>query len=167
MYSDWMGRYRPLVAALVKHGNISIKKVKQRSDNGNGIMLSATEWQVLEAVIEHQHEVTNMNRLIESIGLPQSTFSKTVKYLCEQGLVEKYQTSTNRKNVILKPTELAMEVYRNHSAVLERFIFQDFFQQLEGISNKDLSAFIHALESLNAILDPVLPEEDIELIKKD
>lgn len=166
MQSEWMGRYRPLVAALVKHSNINSKYSKNKSDNGNGVQLSANEWQVLETVIEHQHEVTNMNRLSEAIGLPQSTFSKTVKYLCSVGLVEKYQTATNRKNVILKPTAPALAIYEKHSAVLERYIFNEFFRQLEAIGDKDLQTFVRAIESLNVALDPAAPEEEVELIKK-
>lgn len=166
MQSEWMGRYRPLIAALVKHSNINSKHSKNKSDNGNGVQLSANEWQVLETVIEHQNEVTNMNRLAEAIGLPQSTFSKTVKFLCSIGLVEKYQTATNRKNVILKPTTPALAIYEKHSVVLNQYIFSDFFRQLDGIKDEDLQTFIRAIESLNAALDPATPEEEVELIKK-
>ena len=167
MQSAWMGRYRALVAALVKHSNINTKLGKNRSETEIGIPLTANEWQVLETVIEHQHEVSNMNRLAEAIGIPQSTFSKTVKYLCGAGLVEKYQTSTNRKNVILKPTALACALYEKHAAVLEQYIFGDFFRQLEQIGDEDLQTVIHAIEMLNHALDPAVPEEEVELIKKD
>ena len=90
MTSEWMGRYRPLVAALVKHGNMAVNNLKHRTEIVPGVRLSSTEWQVLESVIEHELQVTNMNRLAEEIGIPQSTFSKTVSYLCGLGLVEKY-----------------------------------------------------------------------------
>lgn len=166
MQSEWMGRYRPLVAALVKHSNINTKLGKNRSENECGVPLSANEWQVLETVIEHQHEVSNMNRLAEAIGLAQSTFSKTVKYLCGIGLVEKYQTATNRKNVILKPTPTALELYERHSAVLAQYVFRDFFHQLESIQDKDLQTLIHAIDALNDALAPAVPEEELELIKK-
>lgn len=167
MQSEWMGRYRPLVAALVKHSNINTKLGKNRSETEIGIPLTANEWQVLETVIEHQHEVSNMNRLAEAIGIPQSTFSKTVKYLCGAGLVEKYQTATNRKNVILKPTTLACDLYEKHAAILAQYVFGDFFRQLEQIGDEDLQTVIHAIEMLNHALDPAIPEEEVELIKKD
>ena len=154
MSSEWMGRYRPLVAALVRHGNIAINGLKHRGEPLPGVKLSATEWQVMETVIEHQLEVTNMNRLAERIGLPQSTFSKVVSYLCGQGLVEKYQTATNRKNVILKPTELALQVYEAHSKVLEEQMFRGFFRDLDGLDDDALDTVIRALEGLNQRMIP-------------
>jgi len=154
MGSEWMGRYRPLVAALVKHGNIAVNGLKHREEPVPGVRLSANEWQVLETVIEHQLEVTNMNRLAERIGIPQSTFSKTVSYLCAQALVEKYQTATNRKNVILKPTELAMQVYTAYSRVLEEHMFRSFFRKLESLDDGALETVTQALEDLNRDMTP-------------
>lgn len=149
MSSEWMGRYRPLVAALVKHGNTAVNGLRLRSEPVPGVKLSATEWQVLETVIEHGLQVTNMNRLAELIGIPQSTFSKTVSYLCGQGLVEKYQTSNNKKNVILRPTELAQEVYRVQSDFLKKRVFEGFFRELEQVDDAALAALTRAVERLN------------------
>lgn len=149
MASEWMGRYRPLVAALVKHGNVAVNGLKHRSEPIPGVRLTATEWQVLETVIEHELQVTNMNRLAERIGIPQSTFSKTVSYLCGQGLVEKYQTANNKKNVILQPTELAREVYSVHSGFLKEKVFERFFCALENIDDAALDVMTKAVEYLN------------------
>lgn len=149
MSSEWMGRYRPLVAALVKHGNTAVKGLKVRSEPVPGVKLSATEWQVLETVIEHGLQVTNMNRLAELIGIPQSTFSKTVSYLCGLELVEKYQTANNKKNVILRPTELALEVYRVQSGFLKEMVFEGFFRELEQVDDAALAALTRAVERLN------------------
>ena len=149
MTSEWMGRYRPLVAALVKHGNMAVNNLKHRTEIVPGVRLSSTEWQVLESVIEHELQVTNMNRLAEEIGIPQSTFSKTVSYLCGLGLVEKYQTASNKKNVILQPTDLAREVYRRYSLLLQENVFGDFFRELERADDDTLNKLTKAIESLN------------------
>ena len=153
MSSEWMGRYRPLVAQLVRHGNLAVKALKHRDALAPGVLLSSTEWQVLETVIEHELQVTNMNRLAEGIGIPQSTFSKTVTYLCGQGLVEKYQTANNKKNVILRPTELALKVYESQSRVLEEHVFAPFFRELEDVGDRELEAMTRALERLNCGMD--------------
>ena len=156
MSSEWMGRYRPLVAALVRHGNMAINGVKHRDEVYDGVKLSPTEWQVLESVIEHQLEVVNMNALAGRMGLPQSTFSKTVSYLCAQGLVEKYQTANNKKNVILKPTELALKVYETHSGVLEEYYFGSFFKVLEPLDDEAIGIVTRAIETLTGSILPAV-----------
>ena len=93
-----------------------------------------------------------MNHISERLGIPQSTFSKITKYLCEQGLVDKYQTETNRKNIILRPSPDGVDLYRQQTSTVGLAMFGDFFRDLEGVSDEQLAAFTAALERLNASL---------------
>lgn len=149
MGTEWMGRYRPLVAALVRHANINQRISAIRVPVAGGISLSSHEWQVFEYILEHMDDDSHMNLISERLGIPQSTFSKIVKSLCGYGLVDKYQTSDNRKNILLRPSEMGLKVYRDHSADMERIIFEPFFAALDGMSDGDIRSFTEAVELLN------------------
>ena len=156
METSWMGRYRSLVAALVQHGNLAGKNVGKKNDIGDGIMLSAQEWQILEHILEYHDETCNMVTMSNRLGVPQSSFSRAVKVLCSAGLVDKYQAVNNRKNIILKPTEYGCRLYERNAARLLQEQFRPFFDMLEPISDEDLNTVIRAIEYLNVSMDPDL-----------
>lgn len=166
MESDWMGRYRPLVAALVRHANVSMSASGKRKGIGGGLELTSLEWQVLESIVEHRNKSISMTAISDSIGVAQSTFSKTAKKLCDMNLVEKYQAINNRKNIILRPTEDAIELYKSNSLRLQSDVFGGFFEKLSVISDKDLSVVIDAVQTLNDALDPPHVSEEPQLVRK-
>lgn len=151
MGTEWMGRYRPLVAALVKHTNVVQRAAGRTVRLSEEVSLSTQEWQVFEYILEHQDD-SCMNHISERLGIAQSTFSKITKYLCEQGLVDKYQTETNRKNIILRPSADGVDLYRQQTATVGREMFGAFFEDLDGLSDEQLETFTAALERLNATL---------------
>lgn len=158
MNSEWMGRYRELVASLVAHSNLVARTILVKVEIGEGISLNATEWQTLEYIIEHRFETLSMIDMSERLGIPQSSFSKTVKTLCGLGLVEKYQAINNRKNIILKPSDAALSLYDDYSRVLDKQ-FGPFFRELESVSDADLAAVSRAIRALNESLFPPEPAE--------
>lgn len=152
MGTEWMGRYRPLVAALVKHTNLVQRASGRTVRLSDGLSLTVQEWQVFEYILEHQDDDSCMNHISERLGIPQSTFSKIIKYLCEQGLVDKYQTETNRKNIILRPSADGVYLYRQQTSTVGLDMFGSFFRELEGMGDEQLATFTSALEQLNATL---------------
>ena len=116
MNTEWMGRYRPLVAELVRHTNIVQRALGIKSEIGEGISLSVQEWQVFEYIIEHADDDAHMNLISDRLGIPQSSFSKMIKTLCGCGLVDKYQMINNKKNIILRPSERGREIYEKRAA---------------------------------------------------
>lgn len=167
MNIDWMGRYRPLVAALVRHANIVQRNLSKKTVLTNEISLNSQEWQVFEYIIEHMDDDAHMNLISDRLGIPQSTFSKTVKALCGYDLVEKYQTTRNRKNIILRPSEKGLKLYQIHASGVVSNNFESFFKALDCIADEDIEQFTFALDKLNAQLscDSSDAEPDI-LIKK-
>ncbi len=103
-----------------------------------GVMLTTLEWQILEYIVEHRFDDDRMIHISESLEIPQSTFSRTVKYLCAEGLVEKYQMSNNKKNIILKPSEKGIELYKTAYTSIIPQGFEQLFGALESLSDKDL-----------------------------
>ena len=165
MGTEWMGRYRPLVAELVRHSNCAQRPNSPRTFVAEGINLNAHEWQVFEYIVEHADDDSHMNLISDRLGIAQSTFSKIVKALCGLGLVDKYQTTRNRKNIILRPSEKGLEVYRKHSADLGRDTFDSFFSALESFSDDEVARFTTALRLLNDTLSVPAEARKVELNK--
>lgn len=166
MESDWMGRYRNLVASLVRHTNITSKILQTKENVSDSIMLNANEWQVLETIIEHRFESSNMIAISESIGVPQSTFSKITKSLCDKGFVVKFQATNNKKNIILKPSEAALKLYEEHSQRLKEAVFGEFFNILDKLDDESVETVTKAIDALNSSLKPQPGQAEIELVRK-
>ncbi len=149
MVTDWMGRYRPLIKALVLHSNMAGRAEQFKRELVPGVKLSPSQWQVFECVLEHEGERQNMIQLSNGLGMAQSTFSKTVKKLCQMGLVDRYQRVGDRKSVILRGAPGAKEAYL---ALVEKEVrpsFEPFFSALDSLSDDDIAAFAAALERYN------------------
>lgn len=165
MGSEWKGRYREVIASLVLHGNVILRtQSSSLFDIGEGVIVTPQQWQILEYIVENSDKLFNMNEISYRLSVPQSTFSKTVKMLYENDLVEKYQAVNNRKNIILRPTEKGLRIYKYHSEEHVKPFFQGFFDALKDVSDIDLHALAKAIETLD---NEMLPErkEEIETIK--
>ena len=152
MDMHWMGRYRKLVMALVQHSNITMRGAGIKDRITDDIWLNAHEWQVLEYIIEHAEDDAYMNRISEVLGLPQSSFSRSVSLLSSYGLVEKYQTESNRKNVLLRPTEKGILVYKEKYSQLDNELFEVLFKSLDRFDDETIKGFSEALLAFNKVL---------------
>ena len=136
METGWMGRYRPLVAELVRHSNITQRLSATRFSVADDICLNSQEWQVFEYILEHSDDdaYMNMNMISERLGIAQST------------------------------SEKGLEVYRNYSASLNWNTFEAFFDELESFSDEQISALASALRQLNSrLIRSREPEAELEL----
>ena len=161
-----MGRYRPIIAALVQHSNLVSRHMSGKMPLGDGIEVTHQEWQVLEYIIEHENNDDRMIYISERLGIPQSSFSKMVKTLCSYGLCERYQMIGNKKNIILKPTEKGKDIYRVCSTGIKDGGFQSFFDALSGLDDAQIEQFALALNGLNKTLEAGLEKpNETTLIK--
>lgn len=147
--TEWMGRYRPLVAALVQHTNVVVEGESLRKYIYDGLYLSTKEWQVLEYIIEHRDDDKKMINMSRALGFQQSYFSKITKTLYEHGLIERFHCEDNKKDVFLKPTDFALTVYDYHTKQSFRNYFQPFFEALESVSDEDLATVANAISVLS------------------
>lgn len=145
MIISWMGRYRGIVAAFVRHGNTVARFQNTKSEIYPGIFLSQQEWQVLEYIVEHEEDDSNMNRISERLGIPQSTFSKTIKLLSGYHLVARYRIAGDRKSIILKATHTGIEVYESFSRIISNGAFQQFFETLSVLTDEQLAVVANAI----------------------
>jgi DNA-binding MarR family transcriptional regulator len=163
-----MGRYREIVAALVRHGNMAARSQFTRNEIHPGLCLTHQEWQVLEYIIEHETDDETMTQISERLAIPQSSFSKISKMLFEEKLIARYRVFGNRKNIVLKATPYGKEVYESYSQIIMTNVFQAFFENLNDISDADLAKLAHAIEELDQSVSNAT-EKDVkrELIEID
>ena len=162
MDTKWMGRYRPFVAALVRHSNLSSRVSARRKTNEQGaIALSPNEWQALEYLLEHQDEMENMDYISDHLGLATSTFSRLVRALEKLGLVEKYQKAGNRKDIVLRITPAGEDYY--YSEVKQRVgpLFEGCFPHLGTLSDEQLEQLVLGIDHIsNLMLQDTRDEEE-------
>ncbi|MEA4939218.1 MAG: hypothetical protein VB091_06500 [Christensenella sp.] len=149
MVSSWMGRYREIVAALVRHGNMAARSQFTRNEIYPGLSLTHQEWQVLEYIIEHETDDETMTQISDCLCIPQSSFSKISKLLYEEKLIARFRVFGNRKNIVLKATPYGKEVYESYSKTILNNVFQPFFDHLSGLSDADLATLAHAIQYLD------------------
>lgn len=155
MKLEWMGRYRELIRMVIKYTNLFPRSNTQFiKNNRSGVCLSAQQWQTLECIIESEDTSANMVFFSKQLGLPKSTFSKNVKLLVAQGLVERYQQVNNKKNIVLKPSEKGRELYARNSAIILNSGWKDAFAVLEGLPDESLLLITKFMEKLAADLEP-------------
>lgn len=161
---SWMGRYRHLIESIVRHRNAFARVMNAKTEKFGDISMSIVEWEVLEYIIEHENDDSSMAQLSERLMIPSSSFSKISKTLCSYGLIEKYQMVNNRKNIILKPSDLGRKFYNDRASDLQEQIFDAFFKELENVSDEDLNHFAVALD---AICPSEENEKEYMLIKRE
>ena len=165
MKIEWMGRYRELLKALVLHCNVSARVSSISSDVGNGISLTPYEWQGFECILEHEDENVNMIYMSSGLGVPQSTFSKISKKLCKYGLVERYQAFGNRKNIILKGSEMGRGLYLAHTGQVLEKVFAPLFSGLDSLSDEALKTVTEALNRFNRTEN--IPEKELMPVRRE
>lgn len=118
MDDEWMGRYRQLVSALVRHVNV-LDKLKEefRIEIADGVYVDRLVWQIIEYFVEHRDNTENMIDIAAKLGIPQSSFSKKVKLLKEYGFIDRFIAEGNKKEIFIRPTE-------------KRFVFTSKTQQI-------------------------------------
>lgn len=161
METEWMGRYRELIGAVVLHGNSVSRMMFARRETDGQISLNQHEWLTLEYLLEHEREVSCISRISEHLGIAQSSLSKAVKGLCTFGYVERYRTRSNRKNVILRPTEEGRAYYRAATERVKDSYFRSVFEALEPLSDEDLARVTLAIRRMTRGLERQLEPEQL------
>lgn len=149
MDNEWMGRYRPLVAALVRHVNV-ISKLNEdfRIEIGDGVSIDRLSWQIIEYFVEHSDNTYNMIDISTKLGIPQSSFSKKVKQLKEYGFLDRFIAEGNKKEIFIRPTEKAIRFYKQNTLDHVSKHFFPFFEKLDRFSDEDIAGMTEAIETL-------------------
>ena len=166
MKLEWMGEYRILVEKMVKFGNIYAACYQKESSFATQSVFSPAQLQVMEYILENEEKNQSMVEIATRLGISPSAFSKNVKRMEEKGLLEKYHTAHNRKNIIIKASQQGKEVYQAYSRHALENIFAPVFQVLDTIPKEYINQFVRALDVWTDLsLQSQKQEEPEELIK--
>ena len=150
MKLPWMGEYRDMIEAVIGLANSynQICNYKVFSDRSGNIKLTATEVQIIEYVLENEERNENMSAIAQRLSISQSTFSKKVKQLVQMGLLERYCTATNRKNIVIKVSEAGKNFYNYYAQSKQVDAWHEMFKELDKIDKESIQSFTNALNIL-------------------
>ena len=86
-----------------------------------------------------------MSIVAARLGIALSTFSKLVSALEKKGLLEKYFLEGNKKNIVVRVSDLGREVYTAYSEEIYRNHFSNMFDVLKDIPKEYLPVIAQAL----------------------
>jgi DNA-binding MarR family transcriptional regulator len=167
MKLEWMGRYRDMIGDFYRSAN-GYSQICKNELFGEPVLFSPYEVQIMEHILEHADEHRNMKWYASQLGLSQATYSKYVQKLVDKGLVEKYHTSGNRKDIILMVSPLGLQEYQAYAAFAGSELFRDLFVYLDSLGEAELET-VNKVFSLfgrmHAEKRPEAAEDDDQLIR--
>lgn len=158
MHLDWMGEYRDVVESLIRYCNVYAGNYKKERTYGTEVSFSCAQIQVLEYLLENEELNQNMSCIAARLGITLSTFSKVVNKLEAKGLLEKYYLEGNKKNIVIRVSELGRKVYETYSEEILRTHFSKMFDVLKEIPGEYLPVIARALG--NPVVDRCAEEEN-------
>lgn len=166
MKLTWMRQYRYFVEKLIKYGNSYAQSCKTEKDYGTGVIFSPAQLQVMEYILENEDTNQNMAQIAARLGITPSAFSKNVKKMTERGLLEKYHTSENKKNVIIRVSDLGRDVYKSYISFAYERAYKEIFEILDTIPSEYIEKFSEILDiSAEEIKPEKLADKKVEYIR--
>lgn len=141
MNTDWI-KHRKIVAAYYRSANAY--SVLSRKKTMGHLGLCTLDMQILEHIMEYAEENHNMKWFAERLGISTSVLTNHINSMVKQGLVMKYHTSDNKKNIILQVTPKGCSEYEEYVKKIQHF-FTPVFEQLSQLSEADLAVVEKAL----------------------
>jgi len=166
MQLEWMGKYRAFVEKLIKYGNSYAQAYKTEGKYATDIAFSAAQLQVMEYILENEDQNQKMAEIAARLGITPSAFSKNVKKMVDKGLLEKYHSSANKKDVIIRVSPLGREVYAQYADFAYQRLYKEIFTILDDIPEEYVEKFTKILDmSANETQLEKLSEKEVTYIK--
>ena len=137
MKLEWMGAYREIIGDFYRSAN-GYSQICKNEMFGDPIKFSPYEVQIMEHIMEHADQHRNMKWYANRLGLSQATYSKYVRKLVDKGLLEKYHTSGNKKDVILMVSPLGLHEYEAYAKTASDRWFHELFELLDHATPEEL-----------------------------
>ena len=145
MQLQWMGEYREVVEKLIHYCNVYASVYKKECLTQCGVSFSFSQIQVLEYLLENEEKNDNMSIVAARLGIALSTFSKLVSALEKKGLLEKYFLEGNKKNIVVRVSDLGRKVYEGYAEEIYNNHFANMFNVLKDIPKEYLPVVAQAL----------------------
>lgn len=152
MKLEWMGAYRPVIEAMIGMCNAYSQVVNLEVFSDGNVSVSPAELQVMEYILENEERHENMSQIARRLCISQSSFSKMVKHLVGKGLLEKFRTANNSKNIIVQVSPLGRAFYEAYSRGDMTAVWRRIFRRMEGLDAETVQIFV---DSLNEFTDDV------------
>jgi DNA-binding MarR family transcriptional regulator len=133
MELKWMRQYRDIVEQLIKFANFYSSIYKKEAYLGTQVLISYSQIQVLEYLLENEELHQNMSMIATRLGITPSAFSKLVNKLVQKGLLEKFYQEGNHKEIIIRVTQLGRQQYSDYSDYIYKTMFTNMFQEIDSI----------------------------------
>ena len=145
MRLTWMGQYRDLLEKLIRYCNVYAAGYKKEQVTELGIPFNFSEIQVLEYLMENEDRDEKLSVVAMRLGIALSSFSKMVTALEEKGLLEKYYLEGNKKNIVIRVSDLGRKLYDSYARQILEQHFEPMFETLRQIPEEYLALFGQAL----------------------
>jgi len=141
MSLEWLGKYREFIGNMMRFANTYARNSRYEHTYNTPVKFTPSEIHVLEYILEHEDHLENMAGVADVLGITKGALSKNVKKMQNKGLLEKYHTSDNQKNIIIRVTDYGKEVYEQYTRFTYEVAFRRLFEELEAIPDEYLEKF--------------------------
>ncbi len=141
MKLEWLGKYRDFIESLIRYTNSYGQVYTVRGFHKTSVPCTLAQIQVLEYILENEEKHQNMARVAARLGISPSCFSKNVKQMTGLGLLERYRTNQNQKEIIIKASPLGRQVYEEYHGKLFERRFRKTFELLDTIPEEHIRTF--------------------------
>lgn len=144
-----MDKVKEIVELTHKLLNASVLHERKKRDLGVGFPLHASELRFIGTV--SQYPESNITELAEHLAITKSAVSKMATSLQKKGLVLKYKTADNHKDVLIQLTSIGEVVHRRFQSTYEGSV-QFVAGRLENYSDDQKDLIIRFLNGFIDVL---------------
>lgn len=162
MKLEWLGEYRDIIEKLIRFSNIYASGLHKKQPLGTDIEISFAQIQVVEYILENENNMQNMSTIAFRLGISYSTFSKLANSLVEMGLLQKFNISGNRKDIIIQATDYGKEQYLKYADFMNAIWLQRIADAGSSIPKEYLPDVAQMLGA--ASMQPVLSPTNRKLV---
>ncbi|PKM40702.1 MAG: MarR family transcriptional regulator [Firmicutes bacterium HGW-Firmicutes-9] len=162
MKLEWMGEYRDIIEKLIRFSNGYSSVLHKKQYLGTDIAISFAQIQVVEYILENESYMQNMSKIAYRLGISYSTFSKLANSLVEMGLLQKFNISGNRKDIIIQATDYGKDQYIKYSKFMSEIWIKRIAQAGDAIPKEYLPYVAEMLDA--ASTGPDAEKSDKKLV---
>lgn len=151
MKLEWLGEYRNIIEKLIRFSNLYSGVLHKKQLLGTDIEISFSQIQVVEYILENENLMQNMSTIAYRLGISYSTFSKLASSLVDMGLLQKFNISGNKKDIIIQPTEYGKEQYLKYSRFMQELWIKRIAEAGSAIPKEYLPHVANMLDAASAI----------------
>jgi DNA-binding MarR family transcriptional regulator len=166
MKLEWLGEYRVIIEKLIRFSNGYSSVLHKKQLFGTDIPISFAQIQVVEYILENENYMQNMSTIAYRLGISYSTFSKLSNSLVEMGLLQKFNISGNRKNIIIQATDYGKDQYLKYAAFMNEFWFRHIAEAGNAIPKEYLPSVANMLNAASTTFGKSTIDEKLVPVKK-